>query len=209
VGIATHVGKALRKRGGEAAGGALLGAGLPKERKKERKIKKKIEKKVGKEEKYAVREMHELLEIKKELKKAKDNKDLLEIRNNQLRKLEDIERRMESRFKRLERAGKGLAEKVPDKKTRIEKDLKDFETYTNFLVRVLSRDGVLEAALTNPHPSNWFSELGKMTRLSDVGNDYFKARKMNSSTVVETVLKWDEGFYVRLKDFEKFLKKLE
>ncbi|MBR9683288.1 hypothetical protein GOV03_01995 [Candidatus Woesearchaeota archaeon] len=166
----------------------------------------KVEKKVEQAQEYATREIYELKDIKKEIKNAKTVDDLKKIKNDRLRTLERVERRMESRFKGLENAGKKLISKSPEKKGDIEKALKEFKTYTKTLVVALSRGGILETALTYPEPKTWLSELGKMVTMKEAGSN-FKARKINSLTAIKTILKWDEGFYIKLKQFEKMLKK--
>lgn len=170
-----------------------------------------LEKEVEKEEKYAIRELHDLKKIEKAINKAKSNEDLLEIKNDELRKLEHIERRMNRRYKRLSEAAKKLAAAEPgvEEEEEIYKAMEGFRTYTGVIIAALSKDGVLEFALAYPHPkTKWFKELGEMaTEKSEGGN--FEARKKNSLTVVRAVMKWDEGFYLKLKEFEKALKKSE
>jgi hypothetical protein len=150
-----------------------------------------------------------LKQIRKEINEAKTKEDLIKIRDERVRKLERVEQRMDRRLKRLTEKGKELAKALPEKKTEIEADLKTFKKYRGFIVAVLSRGGVLETSLTYPQPSNWFPELGKMTTLKEVGNDNFEARKRNSIKAIDEVFKWDKGFYLKLKDFEKFLKRIK
>ena len=202
--------------GGSGSGGSTSPSGdsggkTPKEKEKDT---EKGKKETEKEEKYVQREIYELIKIKKEIGKAKNGKELMKIRDHKVRKLERIERRMAKRLERLEKNGKKLAGNVPAKKTGIMKELREFKTYSKYIITVLSKGGVLDTALTYPNPHNWFSGLGTMIKESDIKSNNksiknFEARKKNSLTVVTTALKWDEGFYVKLKKFEKELEKLE
>lgn len=194
-----------REKGGAGDGGGGGGEDGGKGEKEAEPEKKKEEKDVHTEEEFTEREWHDLKIIQKEIEDAKIISDLEHIKNNNVRKLERVERRMNKRFKRLVENGEKLMKHLPaDKAAEVEKELKDFEKYNKEIVAGLSKGGILENALMDINPANWVEELfGEKA----TGKDPLQMRKQNSLAVVKAMMKWDEGFYLKLKKYREQLEK--
>ncbi len=192
-----------RKDDGGAGGGRESGGGA--EPPDTGKARGKEEGDVTTIEEFTEREWHDLKIIQKEIEDAKISSDLEHIKNNKVRKLERVERRMNKRFKRLEEDGKKLMNHLSaDKAAEVEKELKDFEKYNKAIVAGLSKGGLLENALTSIDPADWVKELfGEKA----TGKDPLQMRKQNSLAVVKAMIKWDEGFYLKLKKYHEQLEK--
>ncbi len=168
----------------------------------------KVEKEVEKQEKYAERELYELKKIEKELKAAESVDDLKRIRKD-VGKLGRIERRMVRRYNRLSKAAKELAATGPgvEEEEGIMKTMKEFRTYKNIMIVILSEGGLLDRALTysNLVDKRWREDiLGKKVTEKEAGSN-FEARKTNSLKAVKAARKWDLAFYYKLKEFEEAL----
>jgi len=186
------------------------------EREKIREEDVREERDTQKTEKFVEREWYELKKVKEELEAAKNTKNLKkikgELKGSIFGGLETVEKRMAREFKRFEEHGKKLAKTLKnDKKVELEKELANFKKYNEVLEVTLSRNGILERALLYPEPEGWNQSLfGEMKKAGQNQTEQnFKARQANSLTVINAVIKWEDGLLTLLKKYGQQLKEIE